>query len=152
MKFTELQEKDRLGAVIRMPGFDEDKAIVTAVKRELLMGITTTTYRLNWQKLGGQLSNVHELAGYDVVSSGGVLYRPQNGSLSDSMDKATVFSSMDYLKKHLALLLEDDDGEMEIKQYAGFDGRIGWNTGIVTWNGAAVGFIHLRAEDKKEEA
>ena len=70
------------------------------------------------------------------------LYRPQRGSLADSMALAveTDIAELDKL-----LRSEYGKGKVLVEHYC-YDDRIGWDTYIVTHDGKAVGFTNGSAE------
>ena len=69
-----------------------------------------------------------------------MIYRPQRGSLEDSMKDAHVIFPA--TKEKLAKVLDADVDDVDVHPYLnGRDGRIGWeNTYLVTYRGWPVGF------------
>lgn len=71
-----------------------------------------------------------------------MLFRPQRGSLSDSMaDEVELPATRKALAGHLVCPEESVD----VKPYC-YDGRIGWDTYLVIVDGQAVGFTDRAVE------
>jgi len=64
-----------------------------------------------------------------------MLFRPQRGSLEESMKLVMTFPTRAALAKHLG----HPEAKVVVKPYA-IDNRIGWNTHLVTVGGTVVGF------------
>lgn len=66
-----------------------------------------------------------------------MIFRPQRGSLAESMNEAVTINS----KKTLAAYLDEPITDIQVRMY-GYDERINWNTWLVTVRGDAVGFTN----------
>ncbi len=71
------------------------------------------------------------------------LYRDHRGSLVDSMKTVREMLTFNELKNHIESI--HGEGEIVVKEYC-YDGRIKWNTHIVTHDGKAVGFTNGHVE------
>ena len=72
------------------------------------------------------------------------LYRPQRGSLEESMKEVVELIDKEALAEHL----DEDVDRITVRRYA-WDNRINWDTYLVCVDGHAWGYTNGSVDDEK---